>query len=141
MASEGDKYITSGVWLRCDKGGAPGTITVLPKAVKLYGQDWAAQLDAVPLVNIPSFGACLVTGTTCAPLTALWTDVMETVSVQGQKPLLGFCLPVHGGRPDKIYFTQQAALAATAPGVGVQGPVLGPGVGGRRCPQAGGCGR
>jgi hypothetical protein len=71
MASEGDKYITSGVWLRCDKGAAPGTLAVLPKTVKLYGQDWAAQLDAVPLINIPSFGACMVTGTACAPLTAL----------------------------------------------------------------------
>ena len=39
MASEGDKYITSGVWLRCDKGAAPGTLTTLPKTVKLYGQD------------------------------------------------------------------------------------------------------
>ena len=88
MASEGDKYITSGVWLRCDKGAAPGTLTATPKTVKLYGQDWATQFDAMPLANIPSFGACMVTPPPCAPLTALWTDVMETVSVQGQKPLL-----------------------------------------------------
>ncbi|HEX8325915.1 MAG TPA: PAAR-like protein [Hymenobacter sp.] len=113
MASKGDKYITSGVWLRCDKGAVPGQLTATPKTVKLYGQDWATQLDAVPLVNIPSFGACLVTRTPCAPLTGLWTNVMETVSVQGQKPLLDLstCQCTVGGLI-KIYFTQQAALAA-----------------------------
>ena len=117
MASEGDKYITSGVWLRCDKGAVPGKLTVMPKTVKLYGQDWATQLDAIPLVNIPSFGVCMVTRTPCAPLTALWTNVMEPVSVLVQKPLLDVstCQCTVGGLI-KIYFTQQAALAAgTAP--------------------------
>ena len=113
MASEGDKYITSGAWLRCDKGATPGKLTATPKTVKLYGQDWATQLEAVPLLNIPSFGACLVTHAPCAPLTVLWLNVMETVEVQGQKPLLDIstCQCTVGGLI-KIYFTQQAALAA-----------------------------
>lgn len=113
MASEGDKYITSGAWLRCDKGATPGKLTATPKTVKLYGQDWATQLEAAPLLNIPSFRACLVTHTPCAPLTVLWQNVMETVEVQGQKPLLDIstCQCTNGGLI-KIYFTQQAALAA-----------------------------
>ncbi|MBO0358413.1 DUF4280 domain-containing protein [Hymenobacter sp. BT186] len=113
MASEGDKYITSSAWLRCDKGATPGPLMATSKTVKLYGQDWATQVDAVPLVNIPSFGMCMVTRTPCAPLTALWTNVMETVSVQGQKPLLDVstCRCTVGG-VIKIFFTQQAALAA-----------------------------
>ena len=113
MASEGDKYICDGVWLRCDKGAAPGLLTVLPKTVQLYGKSWATQLDAVPLVNIPSFGGCLVSNSLCAPLTTHWTDVMETVSVLGQKPLLdrSTCQCMVGGTIH-IFFSQQAALAA-----------------------------
>ncbi|PJJ61100.1 DUF4280 domain-containing protein [Hymenobacter chitinivorans] len=115
MANNGDKYITSGVWLLCDKGPAPGSLTILPKNVKLYGKDWAAQLDAVPLVNIPSFGVCLMTRTPCAPLTVMWENVMDNVSVLGQKPLLdtSTCRCTVGGSI-KIFFSQQAALAAGA---------------------------
>ena len=113
MASEGDKYITSGVWLRCDKGAAPAMLKTLPKTVQLYGKDWATQFDAVPLVNIPTFGACLVTHGPCVPATMMWANVMESVSVLGQSPLLDVstCQCTVGGSI-KIFFTQLAALGA-----------------------------
>ena len=116
MASEGDKYITSGVWLRCDKGAAPSMLKTLPKTVQLYGKDWATHLDAVPVVNIPSFGACLVTHGPCMPVTVMWANVMESVSVLGQSPLLDVstCQCTVGGSI-KIFFTQLAALSAGSP--------------------------
>lgn len=113
MASEGDKYICDGVWLRCDQGAAPGKLTVLPKSVTLYGQSWATQFDAVPLVNIPSFGGCLASQGPCMPLTAKWDEVMESVSVLAQAPLLdrSTCRCQVGGTI-RIFFSQSAALAA-----------------------------
>jgi hypothetical protein len=113
MASEGDKYICDGVWLRCDKGAGPGLLTILPKTVQLYGKNWATQFDAVPLVNIPTFGGCMVTHGPCVPATMMWTNVMESISILGQRPLLDIstCQCTVGGII-KIFFTQQAALAA-----------------------------
>ncbi|MBC8155887.1 MAG: DUF4280 domain-containing protein, partial [Bacteroidetes bacterium] len=115
MAKEGDKYIPNGVWLRCDKGATPGKLTILPKTVKLYSEDWAAQYEAVPYVNIPAFGACMITRVLCVPATIKWDDVKDDVTLIGQHPVLDIstCQCSVGGTI-KIYFSRQAADDAGA---------------------------
>ena len=113
--ADGDKYVPNGVWLRCDKGAIPGKLTILPKTIKLYGQDWAAQYEAVPMVNIPAFGACLVTKVVCVPGTMMWSEVKEDVTLLGQHPTLdtSTCRCSLGGTV-KIYFSKAAVDAAGA---------------------------
>ena len=113
--ANGDKYVPNGVWLRCDKGAIPGKLTILPKTIKLYGQDWAAQYEAVPMVNIPAFGACLVTKVVCVPGTVQWSGVQSDVRLLGQNPILdtSTCQCSFGGTV-KIYFTKAAVDAAGA---------------------------
>ena len=112
--ADGDKYIPNGVWLRCDKGVKPGKLTILPKTVKLYGEDWAAQYDAIPYVNIPTFGVCSIIKV-CVPATVMWSDIKDDVSIMGQKAILSSstCQCTVGGTI-KIYFTRQAADEAGA---------------------------
>lgn len=51
--------VTSGSMLICDKGTAPGALTVLPVNRTVVGGTPAATiLDSVPGVNIPTFGMC-----------------------------------------------------------------------------------
>lgn len=115
MASEGDKYIPNGVWLRCDKGAKPAKLKILPKTVKLYGENWAAQFDAVPYVNIPTFGVCAITHVLCVPATAKWDDVKEDVNILGQKAILSSSTcQCNVGGTIKIYFSRQAADDAGA---------------------------
>ena len=112
--ADGDKYIPNGVWLRCDKGTLPRKLSILPKTVKLYGQDWAGHLDAVPMVNIPTFGVCAIIKA-CMPVTVMWQGSQTDVSIIGQSPILDTSTCQCGvGGTIKIYFTKQAADDAGA---------------------------
>ncbi|MEZ0539406.1 DUF4280 domain-containing protein [Fibrella arboris] len=112
--ADGDKYIPNGVWLRCDKGTLTGRLTIIPKTVKLYGQDWAGQFDATPMVNIPTFGVCAIIKA-CVPATVVWQGTQADVSTLGQSPILdtSTCQCTVGGTI-RIYFTKQAADDAGA---------------------------
>jgi hypothetical protein len=98
---EGERYAHSGVLLRCDKGVAPGLLTVLPRPSHVNGQFQATTADCLPLVNIPPFGVCAVTRGPCLPPMLLWTGAhVGAKKVGGFPPLLesSVCQCALGGR-------------------------------------------
>jgi Domain of unknown function (DUF4280) len=87
----GQKFVPNGVMLMCNGGVAPGRLNVIPKNVMLDGQIFATELDTMPFVNIPSFGACqrLRYCPPCMPAPTGWKDVCDDgVKVMGARPLL-----------------------------------------------------
>jgi ABC-type transporter Mla subunit MlaD len=87
----GQKFVPNGVMLMCNGGVAPGRLNVIPKNVMLDGQIFATELDTMPFVNIPSFGACqrLRYCPPCMPAPTGWKNVCnDGVKVMGARPLL-----------------------------------------------------
>jgi hypothetical protein len=118
MSDTGKKYIPSGVFLKCNQGSIPGQLTVLPSQVTLYGEPWATDLDAKPMVNVMPFGICQLLSKSnpvpCVPATMMWQKALEGgLQVNGAKPLLETSeLPCSVGGTIKIFFTRQAAMAS-----------------------------
>lgn len=98
--------VVNGAVLQCSFGAAPGTFVVLPiHRVLVEKQPAANILDHVPMVNIPSFGACsslanpsvasatsaalgVLTPMPCVPATTTpWTPGAPTVPLDRQPTL------------------------------------------------------
>jgi hypothetical protein len=109
-----DKHVPAGVWLKCNLGSVPQQLKILPRPIKLYDEDWATQIDAIPFVNIPSFGTCVSIKGPCAPGTVLWDNPVDgNMTVAGAKPLKdkSTCKCAIGGEI-KIFFDRQAAASS-----------------------------
>lgn len=79
------QLVVHGAFLRCSFGAAPVPLIVLPKnRCMAGGLPVATILDAVPLLNIPTFGVCMAIPSfpvPCIPKTCAWCV--------GKKTLLG----------------------------------------------------
>lgn len=107
-----DLYIPDGVFLKCDEGAKITTLKVNHKKHKLYGEIIATEIDNIPIINIPSFGACSATGSACLPKSPEWKRVHEgATKIEGKKPLLqnSFCKCQQGGTID-IFFNEDEAI-------------------------------
>jgi Pretoxin HINT domain/Domain of unknown function (DUF4280) len=85
------EYITKDALMMCDQGGAPDLFKpTYNTTVKIHGCLVATNMDGAPIVNIPSFKVCKVTGGPCKPATApnTWQDTFE-VKVKGSETLIG----------------------------------------------------
>lgn len=74
--------ITHGTLLRCSAGAVPAApMNVLPLPRWLAGGKPVAHIfNAVPLLNIPTFGACAMTPTCpCFPATTAWISSSKTL--------------------------------------------------------------
>ena len=115
------KYVPSNVFLKCDKGTTPCRLQVVRPRAKLYGEEqWATENDAVPNVNVTTFGVCSITQKACVPATVRWQNTLQSalkVMVQGapESPLVNdsFLPCTVGGKID-IFFTQAAVAQALA---------------------------
>lgn len=77
--------VTNGALLKCSVGAAPGSLIVLPVSRVLgEGNPIATLKDAVPLLNIPTFGACAICPMCpCVPITAAWMAPSTKVLIGG----------------------------------------------------------
>jgi hypothetical protein len=113
------KYVPSNVFLKCDKGLTPCRLQLVRPRAKLYGEEqWATENDALPLVNISSFGVCAATQKPCLPLTHHWENTQPgspKIVVLGnpESPLLDTSvLPCTAGGQISIFFTRAAVTQA-----------------------------
>ena len=82
------EYIVDKAVCHCDKGAAPNYFLGLANQnVKINGCKACIKSDKIPIANIPSFGVCSVTGSTCMPAPIDWTDTYK-VKIKGQETLL-----------------------------------------------------
>ena len=83
------EYIVKDALMLCDKGVLPMPFQPTYNThVKMSGMTVATALDKQPIVNIPCFGACSMTGgQPCVPAPLLWLDTYK-VKVKGQQTLL-----------------------------------------------------
>jgi hypothetical protein len=96
------EYITTNALMICDQGGAPDLFKpTYNTTVKIHGCLVATNMDGAPIVNIPSFKVCKVSGGPCTPATApnTWQDTFE-VKVKESETLIGMstCLCPVGGK-------------------------------------------
>lgn len=105
--------VPNGAYLLCDKGAKPGQLTVTPNGVSYYGESSATEFDALPVLNVPDFGACLILKK-CVPATALWQGVVENgVTIGRGRPLKDdSMLPCAVGGTVRIFMSLAAATAA-----------------------------
>jgi Pretoxin HINT domain/Domain of unknown function (DUF4280) len=85
------EYITKDALMMCDQGGAPDLFKpTYNTTVKIHGCLVATNMDGAPIVNIPSFKVCKVTGGPCTPATApnTWQNTFE-VKVKNSETLIG----------------------------------------------------
>lgn len=68
--------------LRCS-AGSTGNQILCDRNVKVLGESVATVNDAVPIVNIQSFGICAITRMPCVPATSRWEQGDPTVKVNG----------------------------------------------------------
>ena len=109
----GKQAVPNGAYLLCDKGAKPGKLTVTPSGVSYYGESSATEFDALPVLNVPDFGACIILKK-CVPITALWQGVVENgVTIGRGRPLKeDSVLPCTVGGTVRIFLSLQAATAA-----------------------------
>jgi len=100
------KLVVTGAKLKCSKGLAPSTLTVLPTNMANGGVVPAATvMDNIPMLNIAPFGMCktqanpqvaaatsaamgVLTPMPCIPVvTALWSPGASGAEIAGQKAL------------------------------------------------------
>ena len=87
----GMSYVVDGAMLTCTMSAAPGTLKVLPvRRVKLGGSPRANIGDSKPIVNIPTFGTCLIPGAPkpCTPACVMWLAGKMDVLVENLPALL-----------------------------------------------------
>lgn len=72
------KFLTKGAQLKCSMGSKPGSLNVSGN-VLACSNPMANELDALPIINIPSFGLCKVTKTPCIPATCCWNTNLKTL--------------------------------------------------------------
>ena len=84
--------------MMCDKGAAPGMFSpTFNTSTKVNGLLVANEFDKLPIVNIPTFGACSVTGSPCAPVPVAWLDTYPAKVVGGETVLYRCALPCSVG--------------------------------------------
>lgn len=85
------EYIVDKAIVHCDKGAKPNYFrSTYNTHVKIMGCMAATRVDKLPLVNIPEFGVCAVTGSPCTPAPIEWLDTYK-LKVKGQETLLYRC--------------------------------------------------
>lgn len=85
------EYITKDALMMCDQGAAPDYFKpTYNTKVKIHGCLVATNKDAAPLINIPSFKVCKITGGPCTPATVpmTWQDTWQ-VKIKGINSLIG----------------------------------------------------
>lgn len=85
------EYITLKALMMCDQGAAPDFFKpTYNTKVKIHGCLVATNKDATPLINIPSFKVCKITGGPCTPATVpmTWQDTWQ-VKINGIHSLIG----------------------------------------------------
>jgi hypothetical protein len=85
------EYITKGALMLCDQGGSPDYFKPnYNDKVKIHGCLVATNMDTSPLINIPSFKVCKISGNPCTPITLplSWKDTWQ-VKVKGINTLIG----------------------------------------------------
>jgi Domain of unknown function (DUF4280) len=85
------EYITKNALMMCDQGAAPDLFKpTFNTTVEIHGCLVATNMDAAPIVNVPSFKVCKVTRGPCVPATIpnTWQDTWQ-VKVKGSETLIG----------------------------------------------------
>ncbi|MBB6369757.1 polymorphic toxin-type HINT domain-containing protein [Chryseobacterium shigense] len=85
------EYITLKALMMCDQGAAPDFFKpTFNTKVKIHGCLVATNKDAAPLINIPSFKICKISGGPCTPTTVpmTWQDTWQ-VKINGIHSLIG----------------------------------------------------
>jgi hypothetical protein len=112
------QYVPANVFLRCDKGVSPCQLKIVRPGPDLYNEKWAVEGDALPMVNVTSFGVCAITRAPCVPVTARWQNtLMGALQIDAgglpQNPLLdNSFLPCAAGGKIDIFFTRAAVAQA-----------------------------
>ena len=109
-----DLYAFHGVILKCDKGATVLPLLTTPKKHAVNKLQIATVTDNVPVINIPSFGVCSITGSACMPVAPQWLKAHDGAQkVLGQAPLLfsSYCKCQAGGTIE-IFPSVEAAMAA-----------------------------
>jgi RHS repeat-associated protein len=111
------KYVPAGVFLTCDKGVTPSTLSVTFNAnTVIYGQNLATEADKIPMVNVKPMGVCTITKGPCVPAPLMWNPLQNDVLVGNQRLLLEDSkLQCSLGGRISIFFTMAEAMAAAAP--------------------------
>jgi Pretoxin HINT domain/Domain of unknown function (DUF4280)/A nuclease family of the HNH/ENDO VII superfamily with conserved AHH len=111
------EYITKDALMMCDQGAAPDYFKpTYNTTVQIHGCLVATNMDAAPLVNIPSFKVCKKAGGPCVPKTApnTWKDTWQ-VKVKGIETLIGKCTcPCPVGGTIEFMTSGQVPLPADA---------------------------
>lgn len=82
------EYIVKDALMMCDKGAMPAPFSpTYNTSVKISSCLVSTKADKIPTTNIPPFGACSVTGSTCSPAPIDWLDTYK-VKVKGQETIL-----------------------------------------------------
>lgn len=83
------EYVVKDALMMCDKGATPAPFTPTYNTnVKISGCLVTTKADKIPIVNIPTFGACTVrSGNPCTPVPIDWTDTYK-VKVKGQETII-----------------------------------------------------
>jgi hypothetical protein len=107
------EYIVTGALTQCDKGGGFMMFTSTHNTnIHIQKKLVAIETDTTPLVNIPSYGMCAVTGAPCSPKPTVWQGAYEYVKVHHVKPLIfGSCHMCAQGGVIKFITSGQVLLA------------------------------
>jgi len=78
MSADPLEYIVNDAICQCDKGAKPNYFkSTYNTHVKIMGCLAATRVDKIPLVNIPEFGVCAVSGGPCVPAPVEWLDTYK----------------------------------------------------------------
>jgi len=106
------EYVVKDALMLCDKGAAPGMFTpTYNLTTKVNGCLVSTKADKIPLVNIPTFGACACKGgAPCTPTPVEWLDTYKA-KVKGQETVLFRCkLPCASGGKVEFITSGQVPL-------------------------------
>ena len=85
------EYIVNDAICQCDKGAKPNYFkSTYNTHIKIMGCLAATRVDKIPIVNIPEFGICAVTGSKCVPAPIEWLNTYK-LKVKGEETLLYRC--------------------------------------------------
>ncbi|MET4083681.1 hypothetical protein ABIB40_003653 [Pedobacter sp. UYP30] len=106
-----DLFAFNGVILKCDKGAIVLPLIATPKKHNISRLPIATVTDNIPIVNIPSFGVCSITGSACVPVAPEWIKAHDGAQkVLGKAPLLltSYCKCQAGGTIEVFSDTEKA---------------------------------
>ena len=80
--------LTEKALLLCDKGAKPSQLKVTSQTFsKAENKLIATEQDKQPEINIPNFGVCTVTRSSCVPAIAKWDKTTEKDTINNYKIL------------------------------------------------------